>query len=953
MVDPGQQNKILRSIIAASDSDVSAAVRVFGTCDWKSKQTQQQLHNAWRESANDLWRRCRDGSQALGRSPECVLRNAIVASCSEADVPKAAEDRYHILKALADVTASAGVVELEDATKPSEWGMSIEEFATGTWPPPLAVVGPAVMVMGPMGGFHAILSLCPPKQVSDTLTVLSALSDASLSDLSAPLALLAGTRRIPKAAKLISATHFRRLPKQVRLALLLDQRLRRAFGVAKYAKSQSAIVYAHHEPERLRLLVKRASAAVCDGDCLGAAVQQLHATPWSALKRCGLADEVEVLIMQTVPNSTPPSGLARRVWSIKSKWPRGENRWLYDLMSSPPSTRHTQGDRLSGLSDRWLAAFLEQCSIPVRSSLVRDMVAWMGTDPRDALRDYGQRIDACALGEVLLQVPGDDFIAWASQVTAARWAHLDRLSDGKLGACWGTATLDSASQANGLSEVPVRVFGQFCRHEPERFRHAVAAALSRGSDKALSRPAFHEAVNLCPDVVARAFEYACYEYLRPAHSRHLASVLLPLLASLPATKCRQLLQKASVQDALRRFVQYRRLPKPVGKAVLVLVRRCPLKLRRQLVALHPELFPTIAVKLLRPAVLVERAFWSRAAVPLAECVVSDMSLQSRCRLARQQGDGLAATAMEVAACSSLRNVETFRKLLDHWMDRLSADVEIGSRFDDLYTTYERPKRLGGTRTITAPSKLLKWGQRAILDGLLNHQPLHDAAHGFRLDHSIVTNAECHVGRRVVVNVDIRGFFPNTRLPLIRRVLSQCLGGAVSKRAFAFMVDVCSYGGGLPTGAPSSPAIGNLVLRSADTAIAKAAAKYDITYTRYADDLTFSGGTNTSKIIPFVERVLGNYGYELDPKKMGIFRKGRQQPVTGLIVNEKANVTRRMRRRLRAAVHARSVGREAHWHGSPMNDAELRGRLAFLKMVQPVESKRLGEQLDEAISRGDA
>ena len=198
----------------------------------------------------------------------------------------------------------------------------------------------------------------------------------------------------------------------------------------------------------------------------------------------------------------------------------------------------------------------------------------------------------------------------------------------------------------------------------------------------------------------------------------------------------------------------------------------------------------------------------------------------------------------------------------------------------------------------------------------------------------------HVGKSCVVNVDIESFFHSTRYPLILKACSQLMDGELSEGACHVLADICSFDGGLPTGAPTSPAIANLVLRPADAAITKAATDNGITYTRYADDLTFSGDTNTIKILPFVKRVLNQLGYQLKEKNTNIFRRGRRQMVTGLVVNDKPNLPRRIRRRLRAAVHQMTKDCNPHWQGHPMSSHELLGRLAFLNLVQPDEAQAL-------------
>jgi retron-type reverse transcriptase len=271
----------------------------------------------------------------------------------------------------------------------------------------------------------------------------------------------------------------------------------------------------------------------------------------------------------------------------------------------------------------------------------------------------------------------------------------------------------------------------------------------------------------------------------------------------------------------------------------------------------------------------------------------------------------------------------------------------GHVFDHHYRVHTLPKKSGGTRLVTAPEAPLKRLQRRILRSALDELFLHPAAHGFRCGRSILTNALPHVGRNCVVNVDIKSFFPSTSYPLILRACLMLAGGGLSEGACRILADLCSHSGGLPTGAPTSPALANLILRSADSSIAKSAGANSITYTRYADDLTFSGGANVPRILPFVTRVLGQLGYELDEKKTNIFRRGRRQMVTGLVVNEKPNLPRRIRRRLRAAVHVAANGGEPCWNGKPITNAELQGRLGHLALVQPAEAASLKRKLAKA------
>jgi RNA-directed DNA polymerase len=275
----------------------------------------------------------------------------------------------------------------------------------------------------------------------------------------------------------------------------------------------------------------------------------------------------------------------------------------------------------------------------------------------------------------------------------------------------------------------------------------------------------------------------------------------------------------------------------------------------------------------------------------------------------------------------------------------------GTVFDARYHTWELPKKSGGKRKITAPERSLKYLQRRMLEGgfnrLLTEEHLGDSAHGFIPGRNIVTNAAPHIGQPLVVNVDIESFFPSIRYALILKAVAQLNdleGISLSAAAQRLIADLCSYQGALPTGSPTSPAIANLTLRNLDQSLATLCMAQGITYTRYADDLTFSGDNSARTVLPFVKKCLAELGLELDEKKTNLFRRGRRQIVTGLVVNEKPNLPRRLRRELRAAVHRRSHGVTPTWDDRPMDDNELAGRLAFLQMVQPEEAERHRQRL---------
>jgi retron-type reverse transcriptase len=272
----------------------------------------------------------------------------------------------------------------------------------------------------------------------------------------------------------------------------------------------------------------------------------------------------------------------------------------------------------------------------------------------------------------------------------------------------------------------------------------------------------------------------------------------------------------------------------------------------------------------------------------------------------------------------------------------------GHKLDHAYQEAQIPKRSGGMRTILMPRLVVKDAQRMVLDKLVQPLGAHDAACGFIPDRSIVDNAKPHVGQPVVVNADISNCFPSVRWSLVLAALRRELGDRLSPTAISLLVDLCTARGALPVGSPASPALLNLVLRRTDEVLQAAAENIGAKYTRYADDLTFSGDRRVVGLLRTAQRTLGQIGLVLDPKKTNIFRRGRRQMVTGLVVNEQVAVPREVRRQMRAAVHRVEQGVSLE-DGQTVE--QLKGRLAFLSMVHEPHARTIRARLDAALAKG--
>ncbi len=276
-----------------------------------------------------------------------------------------------------------------------------------------------------------------------------------------------------------------------------------------------------------------------------------------------------------------------------------------------------------------------------------------------------------------------------------------------------------------------------------------------------------------------------------------------------------------------------------------------------------------------------------------------------------------------------------------------------------YVRFEIPKKTGGTRRISAPMRRLKDAQRWLLDHVLDKVTLHDAAHGFRKARSIVTNATPHVGAEQVVNVDLKDFFPTLEYKRIRGMFRGLGYGEAAATIFALLtsepeVDEVELDGQrfyvangvrkLPQGAPTSPAITNIVCRRLDARLAGAAAKLGFTYTRYADDLTFSAPAtaDAGTMLARVRWIAEQEGFAEHPTKTRVLRKGRRQEVTGVVVNRQLGVERDTLRKFRALLFQIDKDGPAGktWGASPDLFASVIGYANFVRMVDPEKGGRL-------------
>ncbi|MHC4662218.1 MAG: reverse transcriptase family protein [Planctomycetota bacterium] len=282
---------------------------------------------------------------------------------------------------------------------------------------------------------------------------------------------------------------------------------------------------------------------------------------------------------------------------------------------------------------------------------------------------------------------------------------------------------------------------------------------------------------------------------------------------------------------------------------------------------------------------------------------------------------------------------------------------------DHYREFRIPKPDGGERRILAPKPKLKKAQRWVLKNILNaprvRNLLHDAANGFRAKRSVRTNAEPHTGADIIVNIDLADFFETITFPRVRGIFHMLgyrreVAGtlAILSTFSARRAGIKSLGPRkqiLPQGAPTSPAITNLVCNKLDSRLAGLAKKFGAKYTRYADDLTFSGGPDFRKslrrFVPLVRKIIKQESFVINENKLHFARKGTRQKVTGVIVNERLNLSRKVRRRYRAVIH--QAGKMPVSERPAKLKAHLNGVASYLFMLNPEAGAKMRAQIKTA------
>ena len=269
---------------------------------------------------------------------------------------------------------------------------------------------------------------------------------------------------------------------------------------------------------------------------------------------------------------------------------------------------------------------------------------------------------------------------------------------------------------------------------------------------------------------------------------------------------------------------------------------------------------------------------------------------------------------------------------------------LSNNLDKHYRNIFIPKHDGSKRKLSIPDLILKRVQRSIADNILADYPISRYAMAYTKGSSVQKNASLHVGKQKILKLDIDGFFDHITYSTVKDCVF-CKEN-YSEPIRILLTMLCYYKESLPQGAPTSPAITNIIMYDFDEKIGKYCEENNISYTRYCDDITFSGDFDEKLVISFVKDELRELGLFLKSRKTAVIPKTKRQTVTGIVVNEKIGLTKEYKNKIRQEIYyIKKYGIDGHLSkiGEPNKQHylnSLKGRVAFVLQTIPDDEEFL-------------
>jgi len=262
---------------------------------------------------------------------------------------------------------------------------------------------------------------------------------------------------------------------------------------------------------------------------------------------------------------------------------------------------------------------------------------------------------------------------------------------------------------------------------------------------------------------------------------------------------------------------------------------------------------------------------------------------------------------------------------------------LSNNIEKNYKIYKIKKNNGGYRTIYEPNSLLMKIQKSILNNILNNKSISLYAKAYHKGIPLRDNASAHVNKDLILKLDIKNFFESISFV---DIYNSCFSIEYFPKSVGMLLTyLCTYNDHLTQGSPTSSYISNLVMKDFDEELGYYCEMNNISYTRYSDDMTFSGDFNPSEVIVKVRKMLYKLGLELNDSKIHVIHKSSCQSVTGIVVNEKVQVGSRYRNKIRQEIYyIRKYGLESHLDRCGIKDDNLKylnrlyGRILYVLQI---------------------
>ena len=260
-----------------------------------------------------------------------------------------------------------------------------------------------------------------------------------------------------------------------------------------------------------------------------------------------------------------------------------------------------------------------------------------------------------------------------------------------------------------------------------------------------------------------------------------------------------------------------------------------------------------------------------------------------------------------------------------------------------YRDFEITKKNGKKRPISEPLPSLKEIQVWILKDILEKVPVSPFAKAYKPKTRLTENLKFHKNQPKVFTLDLENFFSSIKMELVEKVFLEL---RYSKMVANLLTKLCTRDKALPQGVPTSPYLSNLIFKEADTVLADYCKQRKIRYTRYADDLSFSGDFDENELLNLVTKSIENLNLHINRSKKKLMTPDKRQTVTGIVVNDKPQVAFSKRNELRQAMYyIKKFGFDEHRVYKEIKQANylehLLGRINFVLQINPKDNEFMG------------